>query len=98
MVKAFVVPMLTILGGVVLGLLVLGPIATFARNLLGALMGFLFEINSTICGFLYGALIQVCVMFGVHWGFVAPVSYTHLDVYKRQVRDGRKDPDYAYGI
>ena len=34
-------------------------------------MGFLFEINSTICGFLYGALIQVCVMFGVHWGFVA---------------------------
>lgn len=69
--KAFVVPMLTILGGVVLGLLVLGPIATFASNLLGALMGFLFEINSTICGFLYGALIQVCVMFGVHWGFVA---------------------------
>ena len=71
LVKAFVVPMLTILGGVVLGLLVLGPIATFASNLLGALMGFLFEINSTICGFLYGALIQVCVMFGVHWGFVA---------------------------
>ena len=65
LVKAFVVPMLTILGGVVLGLLVLGPIATFASNLLGALMGFLFEINSTICGFLYGALIQVCVMFVV---------------------------------
>ena len=71
LVKAFVVPMLTILVSVVAGLLVLGPIATFASDLLGAFMGFLFEINSTVCGFLYGALIQVCVMFGVHWGFVA---------------------------
>ncbi len=45
LVKAFVVPMLTILGGVVLGLLVLGPIATFASNLLGALMGFLLKLT-----------------------------------------------------
>ena len=47
------------------------------RDRLGAAFTALFDLNATISGFLYGALIQVCVMFGVHWGFVA-ISVNNL--------------------
>ena len=57
--------------------MIIGPIATFASDLLGAAFTSLFNLNATISGFLYGALIQVCVMFGVHWGFVA-ISVNNL--------------------
>lgn len=69
--KTFAVPALTLLISIVLAFMVIGPVATFASNILGALFETLFSLNATICGFLYGALIQVCVMFGIHWGFVA---------------------------
>ena len=71
LIKAFAVPLLTLLISIILGFFVIGPVATFASNILGMIMNGLFNLNATICGFAYGALIQVCVMFGVHWGFVA---------------------------
>lgn len=71
LIKAFAAPLLTLLVSIILGFFVIGPVATFASNILGMVMNALFNINATICGFVYGALIQVCVMFGVHWGFVA---------------------------
>ena len=61
----------------ILGLLIIGPVVSFISSLLGAGMSALFNLNATIAGFLYGALIQVCVMFGVHWGFVA-ISINNL--------------------
>lgn len=75
--KTFAVPALTLIISVILGFMVIGPIATFASNLLGAAFTALFALNATLSGFLYGALIQVCVMFGVHWGFVA-ISVNNL--------------------
>lgn len=69
--KTFAVPALTLLISIILAFLIIGPIATFASDLLGAAFTALFNLNATISGFLYGALIQVCVMFGVHLGFVA---------------------------
>lgn len=71
LIKAFAVPLLTLLVSIILGFFIIGPVATFASNILGVTMNALFNVNATICGFVYGALIQVCVMFGVHWGFVA---------------------------
>lgn len=71
LIKAFAVPLLTLLISIILGFFIIGPVATFASNILGMVMNALFHINATICGFVYGALIQVCVMFGIHWGFVA---------------------------
>ena len=62
---------------IVLAFLIIGPVASFASSLLGAAFTALFDLNATISGFLYGALIQVCVMFGVHWGFVA-ISVNNL--------------------
>ena len=75
--KTFAVPALTLLISIILAFLIIGPIATFASDLLGAAFTSLFNLNATISGFLYGALIQVCVMFGVHWGFVA-ISVNNL--------------------
>lgn len=75
--RTFAVPALTLLISIVLAFLVIGPVASFASNLLGAAFTALFNFNATISGFLYGALIQVCVMFGVHWGFVA-ISVNNL--------------------
>lgn len=71
LIKSFAVPLLVLLISIILGFLVIGPIATFASDLLGAGISSLFRINATLCGLVYGALIQVCVVFGIHWGFVA---------------------------
>lgn len=77
LIKSFVVPSLTLIISVILGLLLIGPLMTFASNLLGAAFTKLFSLSATVSGFLYGALIQVCVMFGIHWGFVA-ISVNNL--------------------
>ncbi len=75
--KTFAVPALTILISIILAFLIIGPIASFASNILGAAFIALFDVSATLSGFLYGALIQVCVMFGIHWGFVA-ISVNNL--------------------
>ncbi|MCI7439597.1 MAG: PTS transporter subunit EIIC [Coriobacteriaceae bacterium] len=71
LIKGFAVPALTILAGTILGFLIVGPVATFLSDLLGLAFVWLFSLNATLAGFFYGAFIQVLVMFGVHWGFVA---------------------------
>ncbi|QCJ45534.1 PTS sugar transporter (plasmid) [Bacillus sp. S3] len=79
LVKAFAVPMIVLLVIIPLTFLVIGPIATWLSQLLGLAATGLYNLNSTIFGFLYGALIQVCVMFGLHWGFVA-ISINNMSV------------------
>ncbi|MBY9077350.1 PTS transporter subunit EIIC [Paenibacillus sp. CGMCC 1.18879] len=71
MFKSLAVPALTLILSLLVGFLLVGPIVSFASNLLGAFFGWIFTVSPTISGFLYGALIQLCVVFGVHWGFVA---------------------------
>lgn len=75
--RTFAVPALTLLISIVAGFMIIGPVASFASSLLGAAFIALFDLNATLSGFLYGALIQVCVMFGIHWGFVA-ISVNNL--------------------
>lgn len=70
LVKSFVVPMLVLLIIVPLSFMVIGPISTFLSNILGELALSIYNFSPTLLGFLYGLLIQVCVMFGLHWGFV----------------------------
>ena len=57
--KTFAVPALTLIISIVLAFLIIGPVASFASSLLGAAFTALFDLNATISGFLYGALIQV---------------------------------------
>lgn len=70
LVKSFVVPMLVLLIIVPLSFMIIGPISTFLSNILGELALSIYNFSPTLLGFLYGLLIQVCVMFGLHWGFV----------------------------
>ena len=67
----FAVPALTLSISLVIGFLAIGPVVSFACDLLAAGFAWLYSVSSGICGLLYGGLIQLCVVFGVHWGFVA---------------------------
>ncbi|MBY9086468.1 PTS transporter subunit EIIC, partial [Paenibacillus sp. HN-1] len=63
MFKSLAVPALTLILSLLVGFLLVGPIVSFASNLLGAFFGWIFTVSPTISGFLYGALIQLCVVF-----------------------------------
>ena len=76
-VKTFLVPLLTILIVVPLTFLVIGPIATWIGSLLGAVTLMLYNFNPIIAGALIGALWQVMVMFGLHWGII-PIGINNI--------------------
>ncbi|MGL5020555.1 MAG: PTS transporter subunit EIIC [Mycoplasmatales bacterium] len=69
-VKFFMLPMITLTISLVLGILILGPIATFASDFVSVLFAFLFELSPLISGALVGLLWQVLVIFGLHWGII----------------------------
>lgn len=68
--SSFLTPCLTLVCSVVLGFLIVGPVVSVICNLLGTAVSWIFELNSLIGGLIYGATIQFCVIFGIHWGFV----------------------------
>ncbi|MFJ5762904.1 beta-glucoside-specific PTS transporter subunit IIABC [Neobacillus sp. NPDC093182] len=76
-VKAFVVPFLTILIMVPLTFLVIGPISTWAGSLLGAATVWIYELSPVIAGLILGGFWQVFVIFGLHWGLV-PIAFNNL--------------------
>ncbi len=63
------VPMIVLLVMVPLTFLVLGPIGTVIGNGLGSLFNSIYGFSPLVAGFIMGALWQVFVMFGMHWGF-----------------------------
>lgn len=76
-VKFFFVPMLTLLFSLVLGFIVIGPIATYASTIVTdgiiAVRGF----SPLIAGAIVGLTWQVLVIFGIHWGFL-PVYINNI--------------------
>lgn len=70
-VKTFLVPFFTLLVSIPLTFLVIGPVATWAANLIGAGTMRVYEISTLGAGALLGAFWQVFVIFGLHWGLVA---------------------------
>ncbi len=79
LVKTFLVPLFTILIVVPLTFLVIGPIATWFGNLLGAMTLGLYNLSPVIAGLVIGGLWQVMVMFGLHWG-VIPIGINNMAV------------------
>lgn len=71
LIKTFAMPMIILLVIIPLTFLIIGPAATWLSQLIGLAASGIYSLNSTIFGFLYGSLIQVFVMFGLHWGFIA---------------------------
>lgn len=78
-VKTFLVPLFTILIVVPLTFLLIGPLATWFGDLLGALTLGLYNLNPVIAGLVIGGLWQVMVMFGLHWG-VIPIGLNNMAV------------------
>ncbi|MFS0775033.1 beta-glucoside-specific PTS transporter subunit IIABC [Neobacillus sp. 3P2-tot-E-2] len=79
-VKAFVVPFLTLLIVVPITFLIIGPIATWAGVLLGQATLWLYNLSPMIAGLFVGGLWQVFVIFGLHWGLV-PIAINNLTVH-----------------
>lgn len=80
-VKMFLVPFFTLLVVVPLTFLVIGPIATWASQLLGAGTVALYHLSPLVAGLLLGGFWQIFVIFGLHWGFV-PIMMNNLAVMK----------------
>ena len=76
-VKVFIVPFFTLLVTVPLAFLVIGPVMTWASDLVGAIFTGIYDFNPVIYGLVLGATWQVLVMFGLHWGLV-PLAILEL--------------------
>ena len=63
-VKVFIVPFFTLLITVPLAFLVIGPVMSWASDLVGALFTGIYDFNPVIYGIVLGAAWQVLVMFG----------------------------------
>ncbi len=79
MLKNFLTPFFTILIVIPLTFLVIGPIATWAGQLVGAAAMGIYNISPVIAGIFIGAFWQVFVMFGLHWGLV-PIMINNVMV------------------
>ncbi|WP_138418016.1 beta-glucoside-specific PTS transporter subunit IIABC [Aquibacillus sediminis] len=78
-VKTFVVPMATLLIIVPITFIVIGPIATWAAQLLGDGTVWIYDLSPVIAGIFVGAFWLVFVMFGLHWGLV-PIAINNITV------------------
>ncbi|KQL51258.1 PTS beta-glucoside transporter subunit IIABC [Heyndrickxia shackletonii] len=78
-VKTFLVPFFTLLVTVPLTFIVIGPIATWAGQLLGQLTLWLISLSPIVAGIFLGALWQVFVIFGLHWGLI-PIAINNIVV------------------
>ncbi|MBA4688385.1 MAG: PTS glucose transporter subunit IIA [Candidatus Galacturonibacter soehngenii] len=76
-VKLFLVPFFTLLISVPLTLIIVGPIATWLSNLIGAGLSALIAVSPILAGLILGALWQVFVIFGLHWG-VVPIALNNM--------------------
>ncbi len=82
-IKTFIVPLIVLAVMMPLTYLVIGPVATVLCNVLTLVFGGLYNIpvvGGVIAGALIGALWQVLVIFGLHWGLVplAMINYGTL--------------------
>lgn len=68
--KFFFVPMFTLLFALVLGFLIVGPIATYASTIVTNVILTIRGFSPLIAGAVIGLFWQVLVIFGIHWGLL----------------------------
>lgn len=68
--RNFITPLICLMVIVPLTFLVIGPVATWASQQLANGYQFVYHISPLVAGGFMGALWQVCVIFGLHWGLV----------------------------
>ena len=73
-VKTFLVPFCTLLVVIPMTFIVIGPIATWAGQLLGQGTIWMYELSPVVAGLFIGGFWQVFVMFGLHWGIDSSIN------------------------
>lgn len=68
------VPVVTILIATPISLLIIGPVATWASSLIGALFTWLNDFSPLLFGGLLTGAWQLLVIFGLHWGII-PIGF-----------------------
>ena len=81
-VRNLLTPFFSLIIMVPLTLMVVGPIATYASNLLATGYTAAYNFSPIVSGAIIGGLWQVFVIFGLHWGLV-PVMTNNLSFFKR---------------
>lgn len=76
-VKMIIVPFATLLTIVPLTFIVIGPLSSWAANLIGVGTIQVYELSPTIAGLVLGGVWQILVVFGLHWGLI-PVILNNL--------------------
>lgn len=76
-VKVFLVPMFTLMVATPITFIVIGPIASLLTSLIGVLTSSAFSLSPIVAGLFIGALWQVLVIFGLHWG-VIPIAFVNM--------------------
>lgn len=79
-VQMFLVPATTLVIVVPLTFIVIGPIATWAGNILSQLTLAIYNISPIISGAVIGGIWQFCIMFGLHRSFT-PITINNIAVY-----------------
>lgn len=77
LVKFFFVPMLTLLVAIPTGLLLIGPLATFASSMIAEGVISVRNFSPMLAGAIVGLTWQILVIFGLHWGFI-PVYINNI--------------------
>ncbi len=77
LVKFFFVPMLTLLVAIPVGLLAIGPVATFASTIIAEFTFTVRDFSPLLAGAIVGLTWQILVIFGLHWGFI-PVYMNNI--------------------
>src|SRR5699024_3859942 len=78
-VRTFLVPMLTLLIIIPLTFIVIGPIATWASQILGVGTVWVYDLSPMIAGIFVGGFWLVLVMLGLHLGLV-PIAINNIQV------------------
>lgn len=79
-IRRFFTPMTIIALVVPLTLIVFGPFGSYVSAWLGNGYAWVYDGSSILAGLVMGALWQVFVIFGLHWGFV-PIAVNNLAVF-----------------
>ncbi|MFS7163048.1 PTS beta-glucoside transporter subunit IIABC [Serratia proteamaculans] len=82
--RNFVTPLLCLVITVPLTFLLIGPAATWLSHLLAHGFQTIYGFNPIIAGAFMGAMWQVCVIFGLHWGLI-PLMINNLSVLGRDI-------------
>lgn len=70
MIRFFGEPMLTILFSLIIGFIVIGPIATYASTLVTNAILYVRDLSPMLSGAIVGGFWQILVIFGIHWGLI----------------------------